>query len=168
MVRRPAAFRDLTGQERDQNTGLLGLRLGWSCLDQRKSEGLHPTAGINSLGLEGVPQVQPGIDGVVGVEMTELQLGDLTDRQTEVSGGEPELCCLHLKLSLTFDTVQVVTEAPQSPVNLPPAPDLNLQIRNEVAQVEVGVPELGDIHSSEVERVFTNHVWATPSRPPRQ
>ena len=64
--------------------------------------------------------------------------------------GEPELCCLHLKLSLTFDTVQVVTEAPQSPVNLPPAPDLNLQIRNEVAQVEVGVPELGDNHSSEV------------------
>lgn len=83
MVRRPAAFRDLTGQGRDQNTGLLGLRLGWSCLDQRKSEGLHPTAGINSLGLEGVPQVQPGIDGVVGVEMTELQLGDLTDRQTD-------------------------------------------------------------------------------------
>ena len=94
------------------------------CLDQRKSERSPPTAGIFSLGLVGVPQLHPGIDGVVRVEMTGLQLGDL-------------------KLSLTFHTVQVVTEAPQSPVNLPPAPNLNLQIRNEVAQVEVWIPGLG-------------------------
>ena len=79
--------------------------------------------------------------------MTALQLGDLAGR--EMLGGDRTLSSLNLKLSFTFNTVEVVAEAPQSPVNLPPAPNLNLQLRNEAAQVEVGIPGAGKVQTLE-------------------
>ena len=70
--------------------------------------------------------------------MTALQLGDLAGR--EMLGGDRTLRSLNLKLSFTLNTVEVVAEAPESPVNLPPAQKLNFQIRNKAAQTEVWVP----------------------------
>ena len=60
--------------------------------------------------------------------------------QTNMRRSEESESSLNLKLSFTLKTVEVVAEAPESPVNLPPAQKLNFQIRNKAAQTEVWVP----------------------------